>query len=230
MLIFSEKFKPIVLAIGAHPDDIELGAGGLIYRLAKRCKATIHFCIMTYGTKRKSQEKSYRQDERGKEAIEAAKILLNRNHNNISEYLHFAGFEDCKLHLIHHELIRYLEKLIALIKPDIILTHAPGDDHDDHCKVHEITRSATRSFHGFLLEYYSPSTRPDIYKPNYYIKLRDKEIKQKNMALQAHISQRDKDFMSLGIVQRLEESWAAFHKMKVHERLEAFVLVKGFWE
>ena len=32
MLIFSEKFNPTVLAIGAHPDDIELGAGGFICR------------------------------------------------------------------------------------------------------------------------------------------------------------------------------------------------------
>ena len=230
MLIFSEKFNPTVLAIGAHPDDIELGAGGFICRLVENCKAIVHFAVMTYGVQQRYEGEKYKTDKRSQEAIKAGKILLNTPKESIMNHFHFAGYEDCKLHTLDHELIRYIEGLIVSLKPDIILTHAPNDLHADHRNVHHATLSATRDFHGTILFYYAPSTEPDSFRPSFFVKLNEQEFDKKTLSLAEHVSQRDKEFMTSRTVERISEAWAAFHRLKENTKLEAFELHKAFWK
>jgi LmbE family N-acetylglucosaminyl deacetylase len=230
MLIFSEKFNPTVLAISSHPDDVEIGAGGFICRLIKSCKANVHFAIMTYGVQQRYKEEKYPTDQRSHEAIEAGKILLNIKNDSIINHFHFAGYEDCKLEGLGHDLIKYIEALIVSLKPDIILTHAPNDLHADHRIVHHATLSAARDFHGTILFYYAPSTKPDSFKPSFFVELSEQEMEKKTLSLEAHISQREKDFMTSRTVERITEAWAAFHRMKEDTKLEAFELYKAFWK
>lgn len=230
MLIFSEKFNPTVLAIGAHPDDVELGAGGFICKLVKSCRADAHFAIMTYGVQKRYQEEKYPTDQRSQETIEAGKILLGIKNDSIKKHFHFAGYEDCKLDGLCHDLIKYIEALIIALKPDIILTHAPDDLHADHRIIHHATLSAARDFHGTILFYYSPSTKPDSFKPSYFVELNEQEIEKKILSLKQHVSQRDKDFMTSDAVEQLAEAWAAFHRMKKDTKLEAFESYKSFWK
>jgi LmbE family N-acetylglucosaminyl deacetylase len=51
VIIIPRQKNPAVLALGAYPDDVELGAGGLIARLIRQLDAEVHMAILTYGTR-----------------------------------------------------------------------------------------------------------------------------------------------------------------------------------
>ena len=72
MFILDSKLR--VLLIGAHPDDIELGAGGFVHRL-RRCGAAVHFLIVTHGLQGLAQIRSVANAQREEEARLAADIL-----------------------------------------------------------------------------------------------------------------------------------------------------------
>ena len=66
---------PRVLAIGAHPDDPELGAGGFIRRLAEECDAVVNFLVLTRGVKRAARGATYAPASRTREVFVAAEVL-----------------------------------------------------------------------------------------------------------------------------------------------------------
>jgi bacillithiol biosynthesis deacetylase BshB1 len=118
-----------ILAIGAHPDDVELScAGTLLSQIDKGFKVGIldltHGELGTRGT----------GEIRLKEAEEAARILGV----SVRENAGFADgfFENDKAHQI--ELIKYIRKY----QPDVILTNAVHDRHPDHGRAAQLTIDA----------------------------------------------------------------------------------------
>jgi LmbE family N-acetylglucosaminyl deacetylase len=231
MIILQRTFKPKVLAIGAHPDDVELGSGGFISRLIEECEAEVYVAIMTYGIHHWQKGKSFQEDERAKEALSAVKILLGtKNKRATQKHLHLGAFKDCELCNAGHALIAFIEDLTELIKPDIIITHAPGDLHDDHRQTHYATLSAARGFHGSILFYQTASTIPNQFAPTFFVRLSQEEFDKKMRVLEAHSSQRDKHFMSHTLITKIAKAWAGFHHMDGEEKLEAFTLYQSFWK
>lgn len=230
MIIVQPARKPTVLAIGAHPDDVELGSGGFISRFVGDYQATVHLAILTYGTHHWQQGKVFQEDTRASEALQAVKVLLGlANKRSARKHLHLGGFQDCELCNAGHAPIAFIEDLIADIKPDIILTHAPSDLHDDHRQTHHASLSAARGLQGSILFYQTASTTPSQFKPEFFVRLREPEFEKKMRALEAHSSQRDKDFMSHAQVTRIAEAWAGFHYM-TGAKLEAFSIYQSFWK
>jgi LmbE family N-acetylglucosaminyl deacetylase len=222
--------KVKILALGAHPDDIELGCTGFLLRSLREYDAEVHFAIMTYGTRHWKIGETFEAEGRAREALESLKILLGHEHNHqAKDYLHLAGFEDCELSNSGHALIEFLETTIGSINPDIILTHAPEDLHDDHRQTHHATLSAARNFHGSILFYQTPSTIPNNFSPSIFIQFSPDDFQTKLKALGAHISQRDKDFMVNARIVKMSEAWGAFHRMENGTKLEAFKLHQSFW-
>lgn len=124
---------PIVLFVGAHPDDIELGASAMV----RRCLQTgyeVHFLVLT--------------DERGvgairrEEATTAAGIL-----GVPTKQLHFAGFRDGKLRgggPPVGEVRRLLQSEGVGLHPHFVVTHTQADSHRDHRKANDLVRAAFR--------------------------------------------------------------------------------------
>ncbi len=220
-------YKKTILAIGAHPDDIELGCGGLIHRLRNEQKCTVHFAVMTPGMS--IQDATGETPDRYIESGKAAEILLNLNSRDVQGFVHLGNFTDQALELAGSSMIQYIEDLLETTEPSLILTHAPSDLHADHRHVHQATLSAARSFSGSLFFYQSPSTAPNTFKPNYFVVLDDSCLTAKQGALAAHVSQRSKDFVSYERIAGMARAWALFHRMKF-ENLEAFELYQTYWE
>jgi LmbE family N-acetylglucosaminyl deacetylase len=108
-----------ILVVGAHPDDAEIFAGGVI---AKN-KGT-HIAVVTYGTLgHPITSPEQLRDVREKEARKAAEIL--------GASISFLGYEDGNVRA-SRELKQSLIELIREIRPNIILTHDPCDNHPDH--------------------------------------------------------------------------------------------------
>ncbi len=216
----NERIK--VLAIGSHPDDIEIGAGGFLSRLQKEYDAEVHFGIMTYGTSLELPT-----EKRIKEARAAAQILLGYTENMLNKQIHLGLKKDCELHKDIHELIRIIETWLKTIRPNILLTHAKGDLHDDHRQVNKATLSAARDFHGDILTYQAPSTIPNEFSPNFFVELTDEEFTRKINAINCHSTQKGKWFMEQGFYEGMCNTWAMLHRLPT-KKLEAFGIYQAF--
>lgn len=220
------KSQPRVLAIGAHPDDIELGAGGFLHRLSEQHDAEIHFLILTAGVQSRGPA-PYESSQREQEARSAA-ALLCKNHT-----ARVLQFTDCCLHEHGHDIIGKIESVLGSSGTvrgfDLVLTHAGDDTHSDHRVVHESTVSAVRDFHGVVLLYQAPSTKPNGFRPTFFAEMDDAMMDRKVAALDKHMSQRDKPFMHPLWARRLAESWALYLRRPGGTYLEAFEVYKSFY-
>lgn len=117
-----------VLGFGAHPDDLEVGAGGLLARLAKEgCKVTM--CVTAVPNQ---------GEHRIPEAKAAAKVLGAELVFLYDEKP--ARVEDIPM----HELVRRMDHVVGDVKPDLVITHSEHDLHWDHGLVNRATVSALR--------------------------------------------------------------------------------------
>ena len=140
-------FKPsVVLAVGAHPDDIELGCGATLALFKKRGHE-IHLLVLTKG------EASGNPVAREKECLISAKTLGTDN-------LYFGKLRDTKI-TDGFETIVEVEGYIKKINPDIIFGHSPKDGHQDHRNAAMATLSAARNSKKVLL-YESPAALRDF--------------------------------------------------------------------
>lgn len=138
-----------ILAFGAHPDDIEFGAGGILLA-QKKLGHTIALCDLCLGQKGSNGT----PEERRSESLKAAKILGAERT--------FLDFVDCEI----FDSTRGREKLVEVIRhyqPKLIL--APlwegTQNHPDHLALGSMARYATRlsRFSKFLGSV--PSHRPE---------------------------------------------------------------------
>lgn len=132
-----------VLAFGAHPDDLEVGAGGLIARCV-RDGATVTMVVSSIPN---------RFPERLDEARAGAKILGGQ--------LVFAlGEREVRVDEVPmHQLVARFDELVAEYEPDLVITHNASDLHADHYRVHRATISAVRRAPCDLLAY---TAAPDL--------------------------------------------------------------------
>ena len=165
--------KMNILAIGAHPDDIEFGCGGSLIKYADRGHH-LFLLIMTEGGLGASNS------VRRAEQRDAQKILGIRR-------IFWGNYEDTYLE-VNKDVISQIENVIAEIKPDFIFCHFPDDTHQDHRHLAQVVTSATRYIHNVLF-YEGPTTQN--FDPQIFIDISD-TLDRKLKALEAHRSQIDK--------------------------------------
>lgn len=173
-----------VLAIGAHPDDIEIAAGAA---LAKMRDAGYHI----YGLVLTQGEEGGHADIRPGEARRGAEFL------GLDE-VEVLNFCDTRLAEQMVDVTKAIENLIIKENPDIIFTHSNHDLHQDHQTVYEATLRAARSARTTILCYESPSVTQDFH-PNYFIDV-DKYVDVKIAAIHEHWDQRSKSYMKPELV------------------------------
>lgn len=114
-----------VLAFGAHPDDLELGCGGTLAKLANAGYA-VHGVLLTSGDAGSldiSRDKlaSIREDE----AQKSADVLGLKS-------LTFLQRADASLEALSDDLLAQTITLIRTLQPEIVFTHHAEDGHLDH--------------------------------------------------------------------------------------------------
>lgn len=164
-----------ILVIGAHPDDFEIMAGGILARKRENDSKT-YALVMTDG------ELGGDPEVRREEAKRAGEILG-------VEKVFFLGLPDGE---INQGLspIHAIEEVIEETDPETIITHFSEDTHQDHRNTYHATMSAARKHRRVLLGE-TPSTLapPAGYL---YVDITD-TIQKKEKAMKAHKSQFDND-------------------------------------
>lgn len=140
-----------VLALGAHPDDIEFGCGGTLMSFA-RAGHEVYIYVTTCGELGGNSEIRRREQEEAA-AFEGVKELF------------WGGYHDTQLPL-SKELIDNIETVMKQIQPDYIFVHYEEDTHQDHRVLAKATLSATRYVPNFLF-FEGPTTVN--FSPNVYV-------------------------------------------------------------
>jgi LmbE family N-acetylglucosaminyl deacetylase len=200
-----------VLAVGAHPDDIELGCGGAL--LAHRAQGDdVAMLVLTKG-ERGPQDSQPRVREQ-----EAAAALMGAD-------LYWGDFEDGAVPE-GRATIDLIDALIAELQVDVLYTHAPSDTHQDHRAAYTASMSAARRVSRVLL-YESPTT--DQFVPNVFVDV-GAVLERKLQSIRAHRSQVLKNrLVDLEAVEA-QARYRAFGSRMGHGHAEGFVVHRFLWD
>ena len=166
-----ETERPLrVLCLGAHADDIEIGCGGTILRLAAEVPdLAIRWIVFSAA------------GERAAEARQSAGSFLEGAKDHRLEILAFRDgyfpFEGAKIKDV-------FEALKQEFAPSLILTHWQGDAHQDHRLIAELTHNTFRDH--LVLEYEIPKYDADLGNPNFFVPLTRDQMEAKVTRIRAN--------------------------------------------
>lgn len=172
-----------VLALGAHPDDIELGTAGFLLKL-KDSGARVFGLTLTRG-------EVGGDPGRRREEAERALAFVGLDGYEILD------FPDTHLGELVPALRAAIEARIKQTGATLVLTHAPADVHGDHRAVHEATREAARAVPTVLC--YEDVSTPQSFEPNFFVDV-EAYLEDHLKAVAFHRSQAHRDYMDPEVV------------------------------
>ena len=166
-----------VLCLGAHSDDIEIGAGGtLLGWIASGLRLEACWCVLSAPGPRAAEAKA------------SATAFLR---GAAASWVEVGDFDDGYFPYQGDRIKLWLEDLRARFDPDVVLTHRGDDAHQDHREVARLTWNLFRDH--LILEYEIPKWDGDLGRPNVYVPLTAAVLERKIELLHAHFgSQRSK--------------------------------------
>lgn len=152
-----------VLALGSHSDDIEIGCGATLLALT-RGQPDIEVTWVVLGAQGAREEEARASASVFLESAGEAKVIVH-------------GFRDGFFPYVGAKIKDLFEELKASVEPDIILTHARHDLHQDHRLVCELTWNTWRDH--LILEYEIPKYDGDLGTPNVFVPVAEDLAREK---------------------------------------------------
>ncbi|HEV8643053.1 MAG TPA: PIG-L deacetylase family protein [Methylomirabilota bacterium] len=197
-----------VLAIGAHPDDIEYGCGGTLTQYTQKGHDVFLF-VATDGAL--GGDASVRRGEQ-----DDSKVVIG------ARQVFWGDYKDTEVPY-NRELIVRIESVIRDVRPAMIFVNSPDDTHQDHRNLAQGAVSATRYVPNFLF-FEVPSTQN--FTPNCYTNI-EKVLDKKLACLEAHRSQVAKTNIEDLTILELAVSCANFRGIQARVKYaEAFQSVR----
>lgn len=201
-----------LLCLGAHPDDIELGAGGTVMRLIGQNPGLHIRWIVFCGA----------DPVRVQEARSAA-AMFTAGAGEVEFEIH--GFRDAFLPWQGEQVKQVFEEVKRAFIPDLILTHHHDDRHQDHRLISQLTWNTWRDQP--IFEYEILKWDGDLGRPNLYVALDELLCRRKvKQVLDAYATQRSRHWFS-------EDAFLALLRLRGVEsntrHAEAFYARKIVW-
>ena len=171
-----------ILAIGAHPDDIEIFMFGLL-KILKKQNNEIFMSVATDGARGGDVSEKKLKYLRKKESIKALSEL---------GLPHFFNFPDGQLGVdLKHKVS--IHELINDIKPNLIITHHKNDYHSDHRALSKLVKSGASHYFPIL---YCDTMMGLNFNPTYFVDI-TQVFQLKKKAVLCHKSQNPSRFIDL---------------------------------
>ena len=161
-----------VLCLGAHCDDLEIGCGGTVLKLAGG-RGHPAFTWIVFSS----------DDQREAEAQRSAESLLRQAS---SSRIIIKKFRDGFLPYEGALVKDAFEEIKAEVQPDLVLTHYREDLHQDHRLISELTWNTFRDH--LILEYEIPKYDGDLGSPNVFVPLDESMCRRRNETILKHFS------------------------------------------
>jgi LmbE family N-acetylglucosaminyl deacetylase len=197
-----------ILAVGAHPDDIEIGAGGTLLRLAESQPSLELYYLVLTGTA-----------ERQVEATLAANAFLPQ----ASLTIDLRDLPEGRFPALWTDVKDILEEVARMLSPDLVLGPTRSDAHQDHRTIGEILPTVFRD--ALHLGYEIPKWDGDLAQPSVYVPLSaDVACQKVELLNKCFASQRGRDWWDDEVFLGL----ARLRGMECRERYaEAFTCTKS---
>ena len=156
-LRFDDEPRLRVLAIGSHADDIEIGCGGTLLRLAAMAKSLeLHWIVLSAAGERADEARTSAAAFGADAQVQSFRDAFFRYGAEVKEYF---------------------EGLKQQFEPDLVFTHHDADRHQDHRFVAELTWNTFRNH--TILEYEIPKYDGDLGSPNLFFDLDENTARRK---------------------------------------------------
>lgn len=166
-----------ILCVGAHSDDIEIGCGGTILRLARdNPGCEVHWVV--FGARGIRQNEAQQAASKFVRPEQLKRLMLH-------------DFRDGFMPFVGTEIKDVFERLKGEFSPDLIFTHQQKDAHQDHRLLAELTWNTYRDH--LILEYEIPKYDGDMGQPSVYVPLTQGLCQRKiDFLMEVFRSQQDK--------------------------------------
>jgi N-acetylglucosamine malate deacetylase 1 len=165
-----------VCFIGAHPDDIEIGAGALIAHIVPLTEV---FCITLSDNQKNPDLQNVLAESRKSMGV----LGVPEDHFLIGQ------FETRRFPEQRQEILEYLIKFNKTQKPDIVFTHTRSDIHQDHAAV---TEEVLRAFRGTTVFGFDVIRSSYGFFPNFLVEVCEEDVEKKIKALAEYRTYDDK--------------------------------------
>ena len=143
-----------ILCLGCHSDDIEIGCGGTILRLAEQYPdCNFHWAVFSAMGPREAEAK------RGAELFAGLRVKTQI----------LKMFQDGFMPYVGGDVKTVFEKELKQLHPDLVFTHNRRDAHQDHRLISELTWNTFRDH--LILEYEIPKYDGDLGQPSVFVPL-----------------------------------------------------------
>jgi LmbE family N-acetylglucosaminyl deacetylase len=152
-----------ILCLGSHSDDLEIGCGGTILRLAEEYPtAAFHWVVFSGCEVRQAEAQCAAERFAGPGRLRGPMLRT---------------FPDGYMPFVAVEMKKVFEELKQTLSPDLIFTHNRKDAHQDHRLIAELTWSTFRNH--LILEYEIPKYDGDLGQPGLFVPLTDELCEKK---------------------------------------------------
>ena len=182
-----------VLAVGCHPDDLEIACGGTLRKYVEQ-GAEVHMCHVANGNQ---GHVIIEPDElriiRTKEAEEAGKIIGAKQVINLD-------VPDMEVNSHDFEIMDAMADVVRMVRPDVMITHNPQDYMTDHVETSLIATNGGfcsglghrprkyDAYMSFIPTFFMDTLAGVDFQPTHYVDISN-QIETKLRALEGHVSQ-----------------------------------------
>jgi LmbE family N-acetylglucosaminyl deacetylase len=197
-----EQGRRIVLAVGAHPDDVEIGVGGILLRHTD-AGDRLTVLTLTGGEAGGTLSERTAESERAAELMSARLVHADLTDTRVSD---------------DGRTIETIKAVIDEIEPDVVYTHTPRDVHQDHRNVHHATLVAARAVPGVYC-YEAPSTTVE-FRPTRFVAI-DEFLERKIEMIKVYASQvRLRHYLEDDFLRATARYWSRYTRSRYVEPLE----------
>lgn len=201
-----------VFFIGAHPDDIEIGAGALIANLKGKSEV---FCVTLSDNQKNPSLINVAAEHR-----ESMRILgIDQEHDYLAE------FETRRFKQDRQEILEYLFSLNRKHNPDVVFVHSDADLHQDHSVV---TEESLRAFRGTSLFGFDVIRSSHGFFPSLLIEVDPVDVQKKIDALAAYKTYADKYYFSAELTKAILIRNGSLAERQYAEGFNIFRMVASF--
>ncbi|MHA1409171.1 MAG: PIG-L deacetylase family protein [Candidatus Odinarchaeia archaeon] len=156
-----------VVAIGAHPDDIEIGLGGTLARHVKEGDRVYILHMVNTGYNDPIKQITYRTNNEAQENAQNAANIIGAD-------LHMLNFKDRQVPF-NDESVVLIDRFLKKYSIDVIYTHWKGDSHQDHINTYNTVMAAARYADNIYLFEQIPLPRVSVINvaARYYVDITD---------------------------------------------------------
>jgi LmbE family N-acetylglucosaminyl deacetylase/AmiR/NasT family two-component response regulator len=187
-----EAARQSVLAIGAHPDDVEIGAAGTLIA-HRRMGHEVSVLTLSRGARGGTEHTRAGESRKAAEVIGATLYHEDLKDTGIGE---------------GDPTIGVISRIVEVVRPTVIYTHSLHDVHQDHRNTHRAVLVAVRQV-GRVYCFQSPSATVD-FRPTRFVAI-DEQLERKLMAIDAFTSQVEiRGYLERDLIESTARYWSRY--------------------